>query len=340
MRLLAGILAGQTFTTVLTGEAQLRRRPMERIARPLRHMGASIETTNGHSPLIIDGRRLRGREHVLPVASAQVKSAILLAGLYADGPTTVHQPGPARDHTELMLQAMMPAPGASLEVSGLSVTLKPPTAPLAPLDLTVPGDISSASFPLVAGLLVPGSEVTTEGVGVNPTRIGLLDVLHRMGGKVVIRPQGDQGREPVADVYVRSSRLNAAEVSGESVVRMIDEFPLLAVAATQAHGTSVVQDAAELRVKETDRIAVIASELGKMGARIEPQPDGFVVIGPTPLHGAVVNSHGDHRIAMALVIAGLVAEGETTVQDPACIQDSFPGFADTLRQLGAPIAQR
>ncbi len=338
MRLLAGILAGQPFTSVLTGAPQLRRRPMERIARPLRRMGAAIETMESHAPLTIRGRGLHGCEHTLPVASAQVKSAILLAGLYADGPTVVHQPGPARDHTELMLQAMMAATGVALEISGLSVTLRPPTSPLAPLDLTVPGDISSASFPLVAGLLVPGSEVTVEGVGTNPTRTGLLDVLRAMGAKLVIRNQPHQGGEPAADVTARASALEGTEISGDTVVRMIDEFPLLAVAATQARGTTVVRDAAELRVKETDRIAVIASQLGRMGARIEPQPDGFVVTGPTPLRGALVDSHGDHRIAMALAVAGLLAEGETTLQNPACIRDSFPGFAETVRCLGADLA--
>jgi 3-phosphoshikimate 1-carboxyvinyltransferase len=337
MRLLTGILAGQTFTSVLTGDHQLRRRPMERIARPLRWMGASIDTTAGHAPLTIRGRRLRGREHSLRVASAQVKSAILLAGLHADGPTVVHQPGPARDHTELMLQAM--APDGTVEISGLSVTLAPPSSSLAPFDLTVPGDISSACFPLVAGLLVPRSEVTAEGVGVNPTRTGLLDVLREMGADLVVYRTSDQGGEPVADATVRSSSLKGTEVSGNTVVRMIDEFPLLAVAATQAHGTTIVRDAAELRVKETDRIAVIASELKKMGAQIEPRPDGFVVTGPTRLQGGHVDSHGDHRIAMALVVAGLIAEGETVLQNPACIRDSFPGFTSTLSHIGASIEE-
>jgi 3-phosphoshikimate 1-carboxyvinyltransferase len=264
-----------------------------------------------------------------------VKSAILLAGLYADGTTVVHQPGPARDHTELMLRAM--APDGTLMISGLSVSLTPPSSALAPLDLTVPGDISSACFPLVASLLVPGSEVTTRSVGVNPTRTGLLDVLRSMGADLAVDQRSDQGGEPVADVTARSSSLTGTEVSGDTVVRMIDEFPLLAVAATQAQGTTVVRDAAELRVKETDRIAVIASELRKMGARIAPRPDGFVVVGPTPLQGATVNSHGDHRIAMALAIAGLMADGETLLENPACIRDSFPGFTDIMVELGATI---
>ncbi len=333
MRLLAGILAGQPFDTVLTGEPQLRRRPMERIARPLRRMGAAIETTDGHAPLTIQGRSLHGHEHVLPVASAQVKSAILLAGLHADGPTVVHQPGPARDHTELMLKAM----GADLTIAGLSVALTPPADPLAPLDLIVPGDISSAAFPLVAAMLSPGSAVTVEGVGVNPTRTGLLDVLERMGAVVDVHNRRREGGEPTADVTARTSALDPVEVSGDTVVRMIDEFPLLAVAATQAQGATVVRDAAELRVKETDRIAVIAAELSSMGARIEPQPDGFVVTGPTPLQGTIVDSHGDHRIAMALAVAGLIADGQTTLQNAACIRDSFPSFVETMQFLGASI---
>jgi 3-phosphoshikimate 1-carboxyvinyltransferase len=316
MRLLAGILAGQPFESTLTGDPQLLRRPMERIARPLRRMGAEIETVEGHAPLTIHGRRLHGHDHALPVASAQVKSAILLAGLYAEGETIVRQPGPARDHTERMLAAM----DADITVTGLNVILAPsPPHPLtlSPLSLTVPGDISSAAFLLVAGLLVPGSEVGIKGVGVNETRTGLLDVLAGMAADVALDDRREQGGEPV--------------------VRMIDEFPVLAVAATQAEGETVVREAEELRVKETDRIAVIASELRKMGARIEPQPDGFVVEGPTRLQGAVVDSHGDHRIAMALAVAGLIAEGETTVEDTACIADSFPGFADTMRALGAIV---
>ncbi len=401
MRLLAGILAGQSFSSVLTGDPQLLRRPMTRIVEPLRRIGAGIESVDGHAPLTIQGRGLRGLEHALPVASAQVKSAILLAGLYADGPTAIHQPGPARDHTELMLSAM----GADLAISGLSVTLNPPSVParrvedatyeaqspgsqarspgkgagsphpsqrqtpspdgsarsprpsrlqatppnrsarsprprgrLSPLHLTIPGDLSSASFPLVAALLVPGSRVTVEAVGVNPTRTGLLDVLRTMGADLTLRHRRDEGGEPVADITAQASPLRAAEIDGQTVVRMIDEFPLLAVAATQAHGTTLVRDAAELRVKETDRIAVIASELARMGAAIEPRPDGFAVTGPTPLRGAAVDSHGDHRIAMALAVAGLVADGQTVIQGAACIQDSFPGFTEAMQEIRADMA--
>ena len=332
MRLLAGILAGQSFDCTLTGDPQLLRRPMRRITEPLRRMGAGIEATDGHAPLTIHGRRLHGYDHTLAVASAQVKSALLLAGLYADGPTTVRQLGPARDHTERMLAAM----GAAIKTSGLNVTLVS-SAALSPLTLRIPGDLSSAAFPLIAAALLPGSEVTIERVGVNPTRTGLLDVLRAMGAGVALEDEREQGGEPVADVTMRASDLTGVEVSGHTVVRMIDEFPVLAVAATQAHGTTVVRDAAELRVKETDRIATAVAELRVLGARIEPRPDGFVVEGPTALRGGVVDSHGDHRLAMALAVAGLVAQGEVTIENAECVPDSFPGFVEFMRSLGAKI---
>jgi 3-phosphoshikimate 1-carboxyvinyltransferase len=329
MRLLAGILAGQAFESTLSGDGQLLRRPMRRITAPLRRMGAEIADQDGHAPLVIRGRRLRGHEHTLAIASAQVKSALLLAGLYADGPTTVHQPGPARDHTERMLVAM----GAAIETGGLTVTLSP-TATLSPLTLDVPGDISSAAFLLVGALLTPGSEITIQGVGVNPTRTGLLDVLGAMGAKIAQSNTRQKGNEPRADLAVCwTPELRGVEVAGDTVVRMIDEFPALAVAATQAHGTTRVHDAAELRVKETDRIATVVAELRKLGAQVEPRPDGFVVQGPTPLRGATVNSHGDHRLAMALAVAGLIAQGETVIENTACIADSFPGFETTLAKL-------
>ena len=330
MRLLAGILAGQPFESTLTGEEQLLRRPMGRIAEPLRRMGADIETVDGHAPLTVRGRRLQGYDHVLRVASAQVKSALLLAGLYTDGPTVVRQPGPARDHTELMLAAM----GAAIEVNGLDVTLSPPVS-LSPLALDVPGDVSSAAFLLVAAALVPGSNITVESVGINPTRTGLLDILSAMGAGLVVDGEHEQKSEPVADVTVRGSELRGVEVGGDTVVRMIDEFPLLAVAATQAHGTTVVRDATELRVKETDRIAAVAAGLKALGAHVEPLPEGFIVEGPTQLHGAVVDSQGDHRLAMALAVAGLIAEGQTVVENAECITDSFPGFIELMRKLGA-----
>ena len=335
MRLLAGILAGQPFYSVLTGNEQLRRRPMGRIAEPLRQMGATVfGRDNGRlPPLSILGGNLHGIEYRLPVASAQVKSAILLAGLYADGPTVVHEPGPARDHTERMLAAM----GADIQypVSNITgITLQGGTE-LSSLDILVPGDISSAAYFIAAACLVPGSEVAIEGIGVNPTRTGFLDALREMGADILVENQREVSGEPVADVVVQAGDLRGIEVGGDQVPRMIDEFPILAVVASQSQGTTVVSDAAELRVKETDRIANIAVELRKLGAQIEERPDGFVVEGPTPLVGAQVNSHGDHRLAMSLAIASLVAEGETTIEGAECIVDSFPGFEEILRAISS-----
>jgi 3-phosphoshikimate 1-carboxyvinyltransferase len=328
MRLMAGILAGQPFVSTLTGDPQLLRRPMRRIVEPLRRMGADIEDTEGRAPLTIRSASLHGEVHTLTIASAQVKSAILLAGLYAEGTTAVHQPGPARDHTERMLAAM----GADIKTSGLSVELSR-TPALSPLSLRVPGDVSSAAFLMIAAALVPGSELTLEGVGTNPTRDGLLEVLRDMGAHINLYNKRESGSEPVADITVRSSELHGVEVSGDVVVRMIDEFPALAVAATQAHGTTTVRDAAELRVKETDRIATVAGELRAMGAQIEPRQDGFVITGPTRLRGAAVDSHGDHRLAMAMAVAGLIATGKTVVKDADCINDSFPGFENLLAKI-------
>jgi 3-phosphoshikimate 1-carboxyvinyltransferase len=309
---------------------------MRRITDPLRRAGAQIDDLEGKAPLTIRGGLLRGVEHRLNVASAQVKSALLLAGLYADGPTTVRQCGPARDHTERMLAAM----GVEVEIRNLDVRLTPPAA-LSPLRMTVPGDLSSASFLLVAALLAAGSQVTLAGVGINPTRTGLLDVLRAMGAGpawMAVQNERQEGGEPIADLTVSGpptgeSGLRGTTVQGDTVVRMIDEFPILAVAATQAQGQTVVRDAAELRVKETDRIATVVEELSKMGAQIEAHEDGFCVTGPTSLHGAVVESHGDHRLGMALAIAGLLAEGETVVRGADCIGDSFPGFGELLDSL-------
>jgi 3-phosphoshikimate 1-carboxyvinyltransferase len=328
MRLLAGVLAGQPFPSTLTGDTQLLHRPMRRVVEPLGDMGAAIEDVDGCAPLTIHAASLRGFEHKLTIASAQVKSALLLAGLYADGTTTVHQPGPARDHTERMLAAM----GAAIEAEGLSVTLAH-TPELSPLSLSVPGDVSSASFLLVAAAVVPDSDITVVGVGVNPTRTGLLDVLREMQAQITVSNERTWGNEPIADVSMRAAQLCGVKVGGSTVVRMIDEFPALAVAATQAQGATIVRDAAELRVKETDRIDAVVTELRAMGAKIEALPDGFVIEGPTPLKGTAVDSRGDHRLAMALAVAGLVAGGETTIRNTDCIADSFPGFERTLAQL-------
>jgi 3-phosphoshikimate 1-carboxyvinyltransferase len=335
IRLLTGLLAGQKFTSFLTGSDQIRRRPMGRIVKPLRGMGADImgRQDSNYAPLGIRPARLRGVEYDMPVASAQVKSCVLLAGLYANGLTVVREPGPARDHTERMLMAM----SAPIHVNGNTVSSERPTTALTPLDITVAGDLSSAAFLLVAGAVTPGSHITIAGVGVNPTRTGIVDALLEMGASIIYENPREQAGEPVADLVVSFSELHAASFGGQQIVTMIDELPVLAVAATQAHGRTLIRDAGELRVKETDRIATTVSELRKMGARIEPTSDGFVIDGPTQLHGAPVESHGDHRLAMAMTIAGLVAEGETTVYESEVTADSFPGFELTLQALGAQL---
>lgn len=338
MRLLAGLLAGQSFSSILTGEEQLLRRPMERVAIPLRQMGAEIQTTNGHAPLHIQGRRLHGTQLTLEVPSAQVKSAILLAALYADSPTTIHETAPTRDHTERMLQAM----GAVLEVHTSNkyrkMTLFPHRHPLTPLEIEVPGDFSSAAFPLVAALIIPGSHIHLKNIGINPTRTGLLDALIQMGASVRIHNERLVANEPAADLEVQSSQLKAIEIAGDLVVRMIDEFPIFAIAATQAQGKTVVRDAAELRVKETDRIATVVTELRKLGAVIVERLDGFEITGPVKLQGAAVSSHGDHRLAMALFVAGLTARAPIFIDDVACAADSFPGFLEIMQSLGAEYA--
>jgi 3-phosphoshikimate 1-carboxyvinyltransferase len=335
MRLLAGLLAGQRFFSVLAGRPQLTRRPMARVVEPLRRMGATIHgRQEGRlAPLAIQGSRLGGIDYTLPVASAQVKSAILLAGLYGNGLAIVREPGPSRDHTERMLAAM----GAPVTVLGPVISSERPQEALRPLEMTVPGDLSSAAFLLAAGVLVPGGQVTITGVGINPTRTGILDILRQMGAELVVENERLEVGEPVADVTVRYSPLRGVEVGGAMIPRAIDELPVLAVLATQARGRTVVRDAAELRVKETDRIATVVAELRRLGAEIEERPDGFVVEGPARLLSAPVSSHGDHRLAMALAVAGLVAAGALLIEDTECIADSYPGFERALRKLGAEL---
>jgi 3-phosphoshikimate 1-carboxyvinyltransferase len=335
MRLLAGLVAGAGIFAVLTGGPQLSRRPMGRVAEPLRKMGATVLGREGGRlpPLAIQGGSLRGIDYRLPVASAQVKSAVLLAGLFTHDLTVVIEPGPLRDHTERMLRAM----GAPVRTLAAKVTSEAPTVPLQPLDLRVPADMSSAAFLLSAGLLAPESRLTLESVGINPTRCGLLDILRRMGADVRMGEEADVCGEPIGHITALTSPLQGVTVEGEAVMRAIDEMPILAVVATQASGTTLVRNAEELRVKETDRIATVVAELRKLGSQIDARPDGFLIEGPTPLRGTVVDSHGDHRLAMALCIAGLVADGETTVMDTDCIADSFPGFERLLVKLGAVI---
>ncbi len=334
-RLLAGILAGQPFPSVLDGSYQLRRRPMKRIITPLQTMGAKISAVDMKAPLSIAPASLKGITYEMPVASAQVKSAVLLAGLFAEGTTTVIEPGPARDHTERMLRAM----GANLTITDNAVTISPGAA-LQPMTLTVPGDFSSAAFLMVAGLVVTDSDLTISHVNLNATRTGLLDVLQAMGAEITITLTGEEAGEPVGDIQVRYSALKGVEIGGEMVVRMIDEFPILMIAALCAEGETIVRDAEELRVKETDRIAVMSAELRKLGAEIEETPDGFRIIGPQKLQGAPVDAHDDHRVAMSLAIAGLVAAGETIVNDAMCAGDSFPGFPEALGALGGRLLEK
>jgi len=330
IRLLAGLAAGQAFHTVLTGDASIRRRPMGRIVEPLTRMGARIrgEANNTLAPLEIDGGNLHGIYHESPLASAQVKSAILLAGLYADSPTTVHEPTLSRDHTERMLTAF----GADVRHDGTTVTIQPrPT--LKAQTLAVPGDLSSAAFFIVAGLLIPDAEVLIPRVGLNPTRTGLLTALEAMGADIQIENETTMGAEPVGDIRVRTSRLCGAEFGGDLIVRMIDEIPILALAATQAHGETVVRDAAELRVKESDRIATVVEEFRHLGLAVTPMPDGFRIVGPQPIAGGDSFSHGDHRIAMTAAIAGIVALNPVRVWDVSCVETSFPTFWKVLESL-------
>ena len=338
IRLLAGIMVGQPFPSILDGSVQLRRRPMKRITAPLRAMGADIDTADGCCPLTIQRSELRGITYEMPVASAQVKSAVLLAALFAEGPTTVIQPGPTRDHTERMLRSM----GVWIdfdEENPDKMTLYPPDK-LEPLDLTISGDFSSAAFLLVAGLLTPDSDLTITGVNLNPTRTGLLDVLEEMDADISTTYQTIEAGEAIGDIQVKTSTLKGIEIGGDMVARMIDEFPILMVAALRAEGETIVRDARELRVKETDRIAVMARELRKMGAEIEEREDGFRIVGAQNLTGADVVGHDDHRIAMSMAIAGMVASGETVVTDAACVGDSFPGFAETLLACGANLSKQ
>ncbi|MEO1288710.1 MAG: 3-phosphoshikimate 1-carboxyvinyltransferase [Chloroflexota bacterium] len=329
IRLAAGIMAGQPFPSVLDGSYQLRRRPMKRITNPLSEMGANITGVDGKCPLTVEPAQLKGIHYEMPVASAQVKSAVLLAGLFADSPTTVVEPGPARDHTERMLRAM----GADITVDGNEITIQP-TSDLQAMNLTVPGDFSSAAFLIVAGLIVPDSDLTITGVNLNPTRTGLIDVLKQMGANIIVTATGEEAGEPVGDIHVQYTDLQGTEIGGDVVVRMIDEFPVLMVASLYAEGETIVRDARELRVKETDRIAVMANELRKLGAEIEEREDGFRIVGKQSLMGNTVDGHDDHRVAMSLTIAGLLADEMTVVTDAKCAGDSFPGFSETLEKLG------
>ena len=330
-RLLTGLIAGQAIFAVLTGDDSLRTRPMARVAQPLRLMGARIWGRAGGTlaPLAIRGGGLHGIAYDLPVASAQVKSALLLAGVQAEGETRLTEPARSRDHTERLLAAM----GVPLTREGTTVRVTGP-ARLEARDVVVPGDISSAAFWLVAAAVHPRAEVTLRGVGCNPTRAGVVEALRAMGADVVLEKERDEAGEPVADITARSSSLHGVELGGDLIPRLIDEVPVLAVAAAFATGRTVVRDAAELRVKESDRIASLAAELRRFGVAIEERPDGFVVEGGRSPRGAACHSHGDHRLAMALAIAGALADGETLVEGAEAVGVSYPGFWEDLKRLG------
>lgn len=339
IRLLSGICAGQSFLSVLDGTPALKRRPMGRIIEPLKQMGATIlaRDNDRFAPLVLRGGSLRGIEYAMPVASAQVKSAVMLAGLFADSPTTIYEPAPSRDHTERMLRAF----GAQVtHPTAHSVQVTPPShLKNETALLKIPGDFSSAAFFLVAALLVEHSELLLQNVGLNPGRTGLLDVLTRMIGgapnraPVTIENQRLENGEPLGDLLVSATELRGTEVRGADIPRMIDEFPIFAVAATQAQGETRVRDAQELRVKESDRVATVAQELRKMGAQIEEHDDGFTIAGPTRLRGARVDAHNDHRLAMSLAVAGLLAQGETIIDGWECVADSFPNFQVLLQSV-------
>lgn len=328
-RLISGILAGQDFTSRLTGDASICQRPMGRIITPLSMMGAQItsQNQNGCAPLTIQGGHLHGIHYQSPVASAQVKSCVLLAGMYADAPTSVTEPVLSRNHTELMLNYF----GAQVTSKGTTASILP-QPDLKARDITVPGDISSAAYFIAAGLLVPGSEILLCNVGINPTRDGLLRVCQAMGGDITLLNVRNDG-EPTADLLIRSSSLHGTEIKGEIIPTLIDEIPMIAVMAAFAEGTTVIRDAAELKVKESDRIQVMTDNLTRMGADVEALPDGMIIHGGKPLHGATIDSHKDHRIAMSFAVAGGICEGSLTITDGECVNISYPEFYTDLYSL-------
>ena len=328
MRLMSGILAGQNFDSVLIGDESLSKRPMRRVIEPINLMGGEIQSVDGHAPLTIVGRPLHGIDYASKIASAQVKSCVLLAGLFADGITSVTEPYISRNHTELMLKYL----GADLTVDGKKVSVR--GSKLEAKEIDICGDISSAAFFIVAGLIVPESDIILKNVGLNPTRTGILDVVRDMGGNIEILDKRESAGEISGDLRIRYSSLKACEISGEIIPRLIDELPVIAVLATQAQGQTVIKDAGDLRNKESDRIAAIARELKKIGAQIEETPDGFIINGKTLLEGgAEVETYHDHRLAMRLYVAGLVVLKETLVKEFQWVDISFPEFLNLFNIL-------
>ncbi len=330
IRLITGLLSGQSFFSVVTGDQYLRKRPMKRVVEPLSLMGARIAGRNGGTlaPLAITGGSLKGIEYKTPVSSAQIKSSIMLAGLYAAGETSVSEPSLSRDHSERMFRHF----GASLDIHDTGVTVRGGVE-LTAREVTVPGDISSAAFFIVAGLITPNSELLIRNVGVNPSRTGVIDILLAMGGNIQLLDEREVSGEPVADIFVRSSRLKGTNISGAVVPRAIDEFPAICVAAARAEGVTTIRDARELRVKETDRITAMAVNLGTLGIMVTECEDGMDITGSDKLSGGTVDSCGDHRIAMSLSIAALVASGAITVTDIDCVATSFPTFFPLLEKV-------
>ena len=326
-RLLCGILAGQNFDTSITGDASIQKRPMGRVVKPLSMMGAKIE--NEYCPLYITGTKLHGIDYKMPVASAQVKTAIILAGLYADGETVIHEIEKSRDHTELMLSAM----GADLTVDNLDITVKP-TNDLTAVNVDVPGDISSAAFFLVLGAIMPNSQITVTNVGINPTRTGIIDVLKDMGADITLENVHTSAGETVANITVRSSSLKGTTVGGDIIPRLIDELPIIAVAAVFADGQTVIKDAQELKVKETNRIRAVVDEFNKCGIDITETDDGMIINGGKSIHGADFKTYGDHRMAMSLTVLAQLADGESTLDDSDCACVSYPTFFDDFYKLG------
>ncbi|MDA1189797.1 MAG: 3-phosphoshikimate 1-carboxyvinyltransferase [Chloroflexi bacterium] len=335
MRLVAGLLAAQPFMSVISGDSSLRSRPMDRITRPLIAMGATImgRGQDTLAPLSIRGGDLKAIEYKLPVASAQLKSCLLIAGLHAKGETIIHEPGASRDHTERMMRAM----GADVTIKRRTVTVR--HSALSPMDVYVPGDISGAAFWLVLGACHPNASIRIRRVGMNPTRAGVVEILKAMGAKIKVENIHEDAGEPSADLVIESSQLEATEISGEIIPRVIDELPILALAACFAKGTTRIKDARELRVKESDRIDATVEGLSALGANIQERTDGMVIVGGNPLTGTEVNSYGDHRIAMTMAIAGLIAKGETTIHGAEAAGASYPRFWDTLDSL-LPTGQK
>ena len=331
-RLISGILSGQSFETTLTGDASIQKRPMKRIIEPLTQMGASITSLhgNGCAPLTIQGRPLHGIHYTTKVASAQVKSSILLAGLYADSATSVTEPALSRNHSELMLRQF----GADVQTEGTTATIQPGPA-LAGQKIVVPGDISSAAYFIAAACITPDSELLIRNVGTNPTRDGILRVCRMMNADVTILPHAQNDGEPSADLLIRSSSLKGCVIEGELIPTLIDELPVIAVMACFAEGTTIIRDAAELKVKESNRIDVMAENLTAMGAQVTATDDGLIIEGGRPLRGAAIDSHLDHRIAMSFAVAALNADGETEIQDAECVNISYPAFYQDLNRISS-----